>query len=119
MIPVFPCNERFGKRAYCALDRGHDGRHLSASTPRGREAQIQRMLNGIPVPENPARLQGPEVGALCLYKGEPVTVTARSYVWSPEKQQPSGYYGFRRYDLKVIQRARGSLLVDDKDLTPA
>lgn len=72
-------------------------------------------------PENPERLQGPELGALCLYRKERyqpdpmvVRVVERSYVWSPGDRSQS-----RRYDLKVIDRGpRGRLLVDDADLTP-
>lgn len=118
--PVFPCNERFSKHAICALDRGHDGRHLSGQTPTGREAGFRRMAEGLPPPEDAARLQGPEVGARCIWHGkqgdEVVTIKARSYVWAPDKQREDGYWGYRRYDLKVIQREVGSLLVDDKDL---
>lgn len=115
--PVFPCHERIGNRGlYCALDRGHDGRHLSQHTEAGKAAYYDRPR--ILVPEDATKLQGPELGSQCLYKGEIVTIKARSYVWSPEKQRPDGYYGYRRYDLKVIQRERGSVLVDDKDLEP-
>jgi hypothetical protein len=73
-------------------------------------------------PENPDRLQGPEVGTLCLYQGrnDPspavVRVVERSYVWSPGDHSQS-----RRYDLKVIARGPNrtrTLLVDDKDLVP-
>jgi hypothetical protein len=72
-------------------------------------------------PENPARLQGPEVGAECVYtrKGTSgrVTVTERSYVWAPG--DPSYHGGARRYDWKVVRFGTGkSLVVDDKDLTP-
>jgi hypothetical protein len=75
----------------------------------------------IPV-ENPERLQGPEVGAECIYTRrngttERVTVTERSYVWAPG--DPAYHGGSRRYDWKVIARSMGrSLVVDDKDLTP-
>lgn len=73
-------------------------------------------------PERPERLQGPEVGALCLYQGRndpsPVVVRVleRSYVWAPGERT-----GTRRYDLKVIARGPNGtrhLLVDDKNLTP-
>lgn len=71
-------------------------------------------------PENPERLQGPEIGTLCLYESRYqhppmiVCVLERSYVWAPGERSQS-----RRYDLKVIDRGpRGHLLVDDKDLTP-
>jgi len=121
--PVFRCDGPIGKhRGGCALDRGHAGRHLSGQTTRGREAGLRRMMEGLPPPINPDKLQGPEVGTRCVWHSkhgiEAVTVTAQSYVWAPDQQRPDGYWGFRRYDLSVIQRERGSLLVDDKDLEP-
>lgn len=74
-----------------------------------------------PIPaERPDKLQGPEIGTLCLYQGrnDPspmvVRVLERSYVWAPGERSAS-----RRYDLKVIARAPNGtrrLLVDDKDL---
>lgn len=72
-------------------------------------------------PENPDRLQGPEVGTLCLYryKDEPpmvVRVLERSYVWAPGERS-----GSRRYDLKVIAKGPNGTrhaLVDDAALTP-
>jgi hypothetical protein len=76
-------------------------------------------------PENPDRLQGPEVGTLCLYSSryqtEPMVVRLleRSYVWGPG--DPSYHGGARRYDWKVIARGPNgtrSLCVDDKDLVP-
>jgi hypothetical protein len=79
--------------------------------------------NPIP-PERPGLLQGPEVGALCLYQDryqtEPmvVRVLERSYVWAPG--DPSYHGGARRYDWKVIARGPNgtrTLCVDDKDLT--
>src|SRR4029079_11839642 len=80
------------------------------------------IFNPPPV-EQPGRLQGPEVGALCLYQGrydpEPIVVRVveRSYVWAPG--DPSYRGGSRRYDWKVIDRGqKGRLVVDDKDLTP-
>lgn len=81
----------------------------------------------LPVPEDPARLQGPEVGALCIYTGkgsltgQTVKVLARSYVWSPEQHRPDGYHGFRHYDWSVIAHGDGfrrHLVVDDSDLSP-
>lgn len=77
-----------------------------------------------PIPqENPARLQGPEIGSLCIYtyKGEStiVRVLERSYVWAPG--DPAYHGGARRYDWKVIARGPNGtrrLCVDDKDLTP-
>lgn len=85
-----------------------------------------------PPPENPARLQGPEVGEECIYTsksfpdGVRVVVTARSYVWAPG--DPAYHGGSRRYDWKAIRinpdvvlppfyGGRG-LCVDDTDLTP-
>lgn len=75
-----------------------------------------------PPPERPERLQGPEVGALCIYQSnyragpEIVRVTERSYVWAPG--DPAYHGGSRRYDWKVIEYGAGkSLCVDDKDLT--
>lgn len=83
------------------------------------------------LPEAPVRadkLQGPEVGAR-VHHASPrypeydadVTVTERSYVWSPDKVvvMPDGseHRGYRRYDLKVIRFDSGkTLLVDDRDL---
>lgn len=122
-VLVFPCHETAGQRNVCELDRGHQGRHLSGQSEAGREAKWRRVREGIPIPEDPAKVQGPEVGALVLYhdkyKGttETVRVKARSYVWSPEIQRPDGYYGYRRYDWTVIERKRGSLVVNDTDLT--
>lgn len=74
-------------------------------------------------PERPERLQGPEVGALCLYQSSyqtspmVVQIIARSYVWAPGDRSYGG--GSRRYDWKVIARGPNqtrTLLVDDKDL---
>ena len=73
-------------------------------------------------PERPERLQGPEVGTLCVYRnprsqwdGQTVEIVERSYVWAPGERT-----GSRRYDLKVIRFvATGkTMLVDDKDLAP-
>lgn len=89
-------------------------------TPRVRECKHMT----IP-PERPDKLQGPEVGALCLYSSryqtEPVVVRVleRSYVWAPG--DPAYHGGSRRYDWKVIARGPDGtrrLCVDDKDLTP-
>jgi hypothetical protein len=78
-------------------------------------------------PENPDRLQGPEVGALCYYQDdryqpEPtlVRVLERSYVWGPN--DPSYHGGSRRYDEKVVQfldRPARTLVIADAKLTPA
>lgn len=82
------------------------------------------ICNPIP-PENPARLQGPEVGARVEYVNPrypqyngPATVTERSYVWAPN--DPAYHGGARRYDWKVIRFDSGrTMCVDDKDLVPA
>jgi hypothetical protein len=81
------------------------------------------LCNHYPIPpENPDRLQGPEVGSLCLYSDrfQPapmvVRVLERSYVWAPGERSQS-----RRYDLKVIARGPNGtrhVLVDDKYLSP-
>lgn len=76
-----------------------------------------------PPVERPEKLQGPDVGAVCIFHskypkhdGERCVVTARSYVWAPG--DPSYHGGSRRYDWKVVQFESGtSLCVDDKDLT--
>ena len=80
------------------------------------------------VPENPALLEGPEIGALCTYTStgslaeQTVKVLERSYVWAPEQHRPDGYHGYRRYDWTVIAYGEGfkrRLVVDDSDLSPA
>lgn len=84
-------------------------------------------------PEDPAKLQGPEVGTFAIYhpKGilvngqlkynEPrvVKVIARSYVWSPGECRSKG--GYRHYDRSVVEEGPGkfrSVVVNDEDLTP-
>lgn len=73
-------------------------------------------------PVDPAKLSGPEVGQLCLYKSgvddsiTVVEVVERSYVWSPGECRHKG--GYRRYDWSVINRGRGRIVVNDEDLTP-
>jgi hypothetical protein len=48
-----------------------------------------------------------------------VTVTARSYVWSPEQHNPDGTHGYRHYDWSVVRFGDGSsMVVDDLDLRP-
>jgi hypothetical protein len=76
------------------------------------------------MPENPAKVQGPELGfAVYTYKDRPpevVRVIERSYVWSPEQHHEMGH-GYRRYDWKVIERGPNrfrSVVVDDADLSP-
>ncbi len=76
-----------------------------------------------PPPERPERLQGPEVGALCVYHskypqwdGQEVEVIERSYVWAPG--DPAYRGGSRRYDWKIVRFASGkTMCVDDADLT--
>ena len=77
--------------------------------------------NGHPLPQvNPDRLEGPEVGALCIinnkYKpGRVARVTAQSYVWSPGECRHAG--GYRRYDWSVVTDDNGyTVVMDDKDL---
>jgi hypothetical protein len=87
-------------------------------------------------PEDPARVQGPEVGSHPIYKhvnrwGEgfpvvwheettyqPATVLERSYVWSPGECRHNG--GYRRYDWTVISTVGEgrayTVVVDDADL---
>ena len=88
-----------------------------------REAKYQRFLALPIVPEDPAKLRGPELGARVRYtstgshNGRLGTVTARSYVWAPDKQNGQ-HRGFRRYDDSVVAFDNGtSLSVLDKDLT--
>ena len=74
-------------------------------------------------PEDPTKLQGPEIGSLCLTLkhwnfmpvGTVVRVIERSYVWAPG--QPGAY---REYDWSVIEyNARGSrVVVNDYELAP-
>lgn len=99
-------------------------------------------------PEDPAKLQGPEVGDRVTYvrvrrwtthddgvqvKHEqtmwlPAVIKARSYVWSPGECRSGG--GYRRYDWKVIDVEEPpsvdhpygrtyTVVVDDKDLITA
>ena len=71
-------------------------------------------------PEDPAKLTGPEVGALCIitskYRtGLVVRVLHRSYVWSPGECRSKG--GYRHYDWSVITDDHGyRVVMDDKDL---
>jgi hypothetical protein len=94
---------------------------------------------GHPLPaEDPARLQGPEVGTHPIYvhktrtgkmvdgaivwtetvEHQPSTVLARSYVWSPGECRAKG--GYRRYDWTVISTVGDgrayTVVVDDTDL---
>ena len=83
------------------------------------------------VPEDPAKLTGPELGARVRFtggsdskysrRGQVGTVTARSYVWAPDQAYHYGedvyYRGIRRYgDSVVVFDAGGSLSVLDRDL---
>lgn len=96
---------------------------------------ISHNLWGVPgcdgslVPEDPAKLTGPEVGEIMRYKGikhtdgtgfevnTVVRVLERSYVWSPEQHNPNGTHGYRRYDWSVIDYGRGKrMVVDDTSL---
>jgi hypothetical protein len=87
------------------------------------------------VPEDPDKLQGPELGSLCIYQDEDfprwdglvVEVIARSYVWSPERHVAMNAHGYRRYDWSVIQFDtpdpehtwdRKTMVVDDDKLVP-
>lgn len=98
---------------------------ISKATLARQECERQQALPEAPV--NPARLQGPEVGARVHHASRypqydaDVTVTERSYVWSPDKviTMPDGseHRGYRRYDLKVVRFDSGkTLLADDRDL---
>lgn len=100
---------------------GYDGCDAVRAERVARHPRTARLAEcaHMPIPpERPERLQGPEIGALCLYRGAVVRVVERSYVWAPGDRSYGG--GSRRYDLKVIDRGapKGRLLVDDKDLTP-
>ena len=69
-----------------------------------------------PPAERPERLQGPEIGAECIYDERHAVITERSYVWAPG--DPVYHGGSRRYDWKVIRflDTGKTLCVDDKDL---
>lgn len=80
-------------------------------------------------PENPERLQGPDLGYAVYHdkyaeqRGEPadvaVRVIHRSYVWSPGECRHRG--GYRHYDWSVIERGPGkyrAVVVNDTDLRP-
>ena len=89
-----------------------------------------------PVPEDPAKLQGPEVGSLCIYYDEDfpqwhglvVEVLHRSYVWSPEVHVGVNAHGYRLYDSSVIRfdkpkddgtwMGRNTMVVADYKLIP-
>lgn len=80
-------------------------------------------------PENPDKLEGPELGALVLYRnpryprwdGQVMRVHARSYVWAGEQHMPNGYHGHRHYDWTVVQGIDGvsdrRMVVNDDELT--
>jgi hypothetical protein len=115
-VTVEPCRAGFGS---CdAMRQDEVRRH--PRTPAVRDCRH------MPIPsERPDRLQGPEVGTLCLYQSRyqaapmVVRVLERSYVWAPGDPGYSG--GARRYDWKVIARGPNgtrTLCVDDKDLVP-
>jgi len=73
-------------------------------------------------PEDPEKLQGPEVGTLCVitgkYKtGRIVRIIERSYVWSPGECRSNG--GYRHYNWSVVSDEHGyRVVMDDKDLLP-
>jgi hypothetical protein len=71
-------------------------------------------------PEDPDKLQGPEVGEFVIYRDSYVVrVLHRSYVWSPGECRSNG--GYRHYDWSVIERGPGeyrAVVVNDTDLTP-
>ena len=81
-----------------------------------------------PTPEDPALLRGPEIGALVRFVYGPpghrwhgivVRVVARSYVWSPELRNSSGFYGYRHYEWSVIEFEPGKKMVtNDTNLFP-
>lgn len=113
MIPLEPCRAGF---------EGCDARRAEETRKHPRTERVRECRHMAIPPENPDKLQGPEVGALCLYQDryqvEPmvVRVIERSYVWAPG--DPSYRGGARRYDWKIIDRGpKGQLCVDDKDLT--
>lgn len=104
---------------------GCDDMRTEAIRKHPRTARLAE-CDHLPIPpERPERLQGPEVGTLCLYQGRSdpspmiVRVTERSYVWAPGDRSYGG--GSRRYDWKIIARGPNgtrTLCVDDKDLVP-
>lgn len=73
-------------------------------------------------PEDPAKLTGPEVGDLVVYNdptysrwhGMVMTVTARSYVWSPGECRSKG--GHRLYSDSVVFDGKGTMVVSDEKL---
>lgn len=77
------------------------------------------------VPEDPARLHGPEIGTYCWLNGKNripclVKVIERFYVWSPEMHDMvTGYHGIRHYEWSVIEEGPGkyrAIVVNDTDL---
>jgi hypothetical protein len=90
---------------------------------------------GHPIPpEDPARLQGPELGfavytpivpadpgilGAAYYAPRVVKVIERSYVWSPGECRSKG--GYRHYDWSVIEEGPDkyrTVVVNDTDLHP-
>ena len=82
-----------------------------------------------PVPEDPAKLQGPPFGPARYFNaqyprwdGVEMRVIERSYVWSPEQHRPDGYHGFRHYEWSVVEWDRdndgrpGRMVVNDTEL---
>lgn len=77
-------------------------------------------------PEDPDRLEGPEVGTFWLYTSPyredgtvVVRILARSYVWSPGECRQKG--GYRHYDWSVVEEGPGGyrkVVVNDEHLSP-
>ena len=92
-------------------------------------------------PEDPDKLQGPEVGEFVMYQPDPLTkwtngpegrvkvveerpavvvrVIKRSYVWSPGECSSRG--GYRHYDWSVIEEGPDefrAVVVNDDKLSP-
>jgi hypothetical protein len=108
--------------------------HLAAAGSEKAKAAVEHRCNwndawptGHPLPpEDPEKLQGPEVGTYMLYHPKygdaaPVVVRViqRSYVWSPGECR--SYGGHRHYDWSVIEEGPDgyrSIVVNDEDLSP-
>lgn len=107
----------------------HDGDRESCADCNGHVCSQYGYDHPLP-PEDPAMLQGPEVGELMRYyyapgrgrgrwQGIVVRVLRRSYVWSPGECRSRG--GFRHYDWSVIQFGEHPdriMVVNDSELTP-
>lgn len=93
------------------------------SAREARDAEHAALMARPVTPENPAKLTGPELGARVRYintgrrHGQVGTVTARSYVWAPDKANGPTYRGYRRYEDSVVRfDDGGSLCILDRDL---